>query len=110
MCGLSPDNQKYTAPHAPPKKAASKAALRKHRLDISSVLPERVRVKLDVSLAYIYRKPSSPKLRIQLHELIDGLIGDHSVGDIAVNFRIIKLGGGFGVLAVLLFEHADLLQ
>lgn len=110
MCGLSPDNQKYTAPHAPPKKAASKAALRKHRLDISSVLPERVRVKLDISLAYIYRKPGPPKLRIQFYELVDSLIGDHSVGNIAVNLRIVELGGGFGVLAVLLFEYADLLQ
>ena len=69
--------------------------------------PELIRLTY---LAYIYRKPSSPKLRIQLHELIDGFIGDHSVGDIAVNFRIIELGGGFGILAILLFEYADLLQ
>ena len=53
--------------------------------------PELIRLTY---LAYIYRKPSPPKLRIQLHELIDGFIGDHSVGNIAVNFRIIKLGGG----------------
>lgn len=45
---------------------------------------------------------------VQLNQLVDRLFGDHPIGDVTVDVRIIKSRGQLGILAVLLLEGGNL--